>query len=130
MLVCSIGSALSSYSAAILTFLESASDRPRAGREFARIAERLFVSGLVELDPDATGYVRKPLDWAPTQTSWCHRLFDEHTIDAHLVALVARQQSDGGWPISWLTVSPLVEFEWRGFVTVDALKTLQAYGCV
>jgi hypothetical protein len=114
--------------AAILTFLENAPDRLRAEREFERIAERLFAAKLVELDPDATGYVRKPLDWAPTPTSWCHRLFDDHAIVAHLDALAARQQADGGWPITWPTVSPLVELEWRGYVTIDALKTLRAYG--
>jgi len=116
--------------ATILTFLENAPDRARAERELDRIAERLFAAKLVELDPRATGYVRKPLDWAPTPSSWCRRLFDDSTIAAHLDALVDRQQSDGGWPISWPTVSPLVELEWRGSVTVDALKTLRAYGRV
>jgi hypothetical protein len=114
--------------AAILTFLENAPDRPRAEKEFDRIAERLFTAGLVELDPAATGYVKKPLDWAPTPASWCHRLFDDRVITANLDALVARQQPDGGWTISWPPLSQLVELEWRGFVTVEALKTLRAYG--
>lgn len=114
--------------ATILTFLENASDRASAEREFHRIGERLFPAGLVELDPDATGYVKKPLDWAPTPTSWCRRLFDDQVVAVHLDALAARQQPDGGWTISWPPVSPLVELEWRGSVTVDALKTLRAYG--
>jgi len=114
--------------AAILTFLENAPDRPRAEREFDRIAERLFAARLVELDPEATGYVKRPLDWAPTPRSWCRRLFDDQVIAAHLDALAACQQPDGGWTISWPPVSPLVELEWRGYVTVDALKTLRAYG--
>jgi hypothetical protein len=114
--------------AAILTFLENAADRPRAEKEFNRIAERLFAAGLVELDPAATGYVKKPLDWAPAPTSWCRRLFDDRVIADNLDALVARQEPDGGWTISWPPLSPLVELEWRGFVTVEALKTLRAYG--
>ena len=114
--------------AAILTFLENAPDRPRAERELDRIGERLLAAKLVELDPEATGYVKKPLDWAPTPTSWCRGLFDDRVMSAHLDALAAGQQSDGGWTISWPPVSPLVELEWRGFVTVDALKTLHAYG--
>jgi hypothetical protein len=114
--------------AAILTFLENAPDRPRAEKELHRIAERLFAAGLVELDPAATGYVKKPLDWAPTPASWCHRLFDDRVIAANLDALMARQQPDGGWTIAWPPLSPLVELEWRGFVTVEALKTLRAYG--
>jgi hypothetical protein len=114
--------------AAIATFLENAPDRPRAEKEFDRIAERLFAAGLVELDPNATGYVKKPLDWAPTPASWYHHLFDDQVIAANLDALIARQQPDGGWTISWPPLSPLVELEWRGFVTVEALKTLKAYG--
>lgn len=114
--------------AAILTFLENAPDRPRAEKELERIAERLFAARLVELDPQATGYVKKPLEWAPSPKSWCRRLFDDQVIAAHLDALAARQQPDGGWPISWPPVSPLSELEWRGHVTVDALETLRAYG--
>ncbi|HEX5414141.1 MAG TPA: hypothetical protein VFZ25_00645 [Chloroflexota bacterium] len=114
--------------AAILTFLEHAPDRSRAEPEFQRIAERIFTAKLVELDPLAGGYVKKPLDWAPTPQSWCHRLFDEQVLSSHLDALIESQQPDGGWPISWPTVSPLVELEWRGAVTVGALKTLRAYG--
>ncbi len=74
-----------------------------------------------------TDYVKKPLDWAPTPESWCRRLFDDRTITVHLDALIARQQPDGGRSISWPPLSPLVELEWRGFVTVEALKTLRAY---
>jgi hypothetical protein len=114
--------------ATILTFLENAPDRPRAERELNRIGERLFAAKLVELDPDASGYVKKPLDWAPSPRSWCRRLFDDRVIAAHLDAFAGRQQPDGGWSISWPPLSPLVELEWRGFVTVDALKTLRAYG--
>jgi hypothetical protein len=114
--------------AAILTFLESSPDRPCAEKELDRIAERLFAANLVELDPEATGYVKKPLDWAPTPKSWCRRLFDDQVIAAHLDALAARQQLDGGWTISWPPVSPLCELEWRGYATVDALKTLRGYG--
>jgi hypothetical protein len=113
--------------AAILTFLENSPERRRAEGEFDRIAERLFASKLVELDPDAPGYVKKPLDWAPTPQSWCRRLFDDRVIAANLDALAARQQPDGGWTISWPPLSPLVELEWRGFVTVEALKTLRVY---
>jgi hypothetical protein len=49
-------------------------------------------------------------------------------VQTHLDALIAEQQADGGWPISWPTVSPVVEWEWRGTLTVDRLKTLRAYG--
>jgi hypothetical protein len=111
-----------------ITFLEHAPDRKRAAYELQRIAARLLHSGVIELDPHAQGYVQKPLDWAPTPQSYCRRFFDEKTLAQHLAALAGRQQSDGGWPISWAAISPGVELECRGRLTIEALRTLEAYG--
>ncbi len=111
----------------VLTFLEHAPDRQSAEHELQRIAVRLTQPGIIELDPSAQGYIQKPLDWAPTPHSFCRHLFSDEIIAQHLVALAARQQSDGGWPIAWDAISPAVEIEWRGRVTIDALRTLDAY---
>ncbi|HJZ45954.1 MAG TPA: hypothetical protein VKE41_02270, partial [Roseiflexaceae bacterium] len=113
---------------AIITFLENAPDQERARREFERVATSLFENDLVKIDPDAEGYVKMPLDYAPTPRSWCRRLFSDDVIAAHLDALAARQQPDGGWPITWPPVSPADELEYRGIVTLGALRTLRAYG--
>lgn len=112
----------------MVAFLEHAPDRARAERNLARIKERIALPGAVELDPQAGGYVKKPLDWAPVPGSLFRSLFDDDTIARHLAALAALQQEDGGWPISWGAVSPGVELEWRGRVTIEALWTLKAYG--
>jgi hypothetical protein len=112
----------------MLTFLEHAPDRARAARAQARLAAFIAAPGAVEHDPDAQGYIQKPLDWAPTPHSFCRRLFSDDLIARHLKALAARQQDDGGWPISWDTVSPAVTLEWRAMVTLNALATLAAYG--
>jgi hypothetical protein len=112
----------------MIAFLEAVQDRPRAERALQRLAERIVGRGLVEMAPDAAGYVKKPLDWAPSPGSFCRRLFDGVAIDQHLSALAARQQEDGGWPISWDPLSPGVELEWRGVMTLRALLTLRAYG--
>lgn len=114
--------------ASVFTFLEHVPDRTRAESAFARIAERMLAANVIALDPAAPGYVWKPLDVAPTPDSLCRRLFDELTIAAHLDALLAGQQPDGGWPITWEPPSPMAELEWRGSVTIAALKTLRAYG--
>ena len=110
-----------------ITFLEYAPDRERAAHELQRIAARISQPGVIELNPDAEGYVQKPLDWAPTPQSFCRRLFTGDVIQRHLVALANRQQSDGSWPISWDPISPAVELEWRGWMTIAALRTLDAY---
>jgi hypothetical protein len=111
----------------VITFLEHTSDRARAEYELQRIASRLTQPGVIELDPNAEGYIQKPLDWAPTPRSFCRRLFDDETMKKHLTALADRQRDDGGWPISWEAISPAVEIEWRGRITIEVLRTLDAY---
>jgi len=110
----------------VLNFLQYAPDRERAQSEFTRFIGAIRAGTAV--DPHATGYVKKPLDWAPTPESLCRSLFSDSVIAAHLEALAAQQQSDGGWPIAWPPVSPACELEYRGWVTIGALKTLRAYG--
>jgi hypothetical protein len=55
-------------------------------------------------------------------------LFDKPVIEARLDHLSAAQRDDGGWMFNWLTWSPAAEGEWRGAVTVDALRLLRANG--
>ena len=112
----------------IMRFLSHVPDRERAERNFARMAARMAATGAVTLDPRATGYVKMPLEWAPTPDALCRRLFADDVIAAHLDALAARQAEDGGWPVSWPSLSPANLSEWRGRVTLQALITLRAYG--
>ena len=108
-------------------FLEHVPDRERALKAFKPFKEQVFANGLITLDPHASGYVKTVLDWAPTPGSLFRPLFDDQTIQAHLAALAEQQQSDGGWPITWTTVSPGAELECRGVLTLRALKILKAY---
>ena len=112
----------------IVLFLEHAPDRERASKEFKRMEAE--IKKHAALDPNASGYVQKPLTWAPSPTSLCRSLFDEPLIDLHLNMLVAQQQPDGGWPISWPAISAASELEARGIVTINALKTLTDYGYI
>jgi hypothetical protein len=114
--------------ATVLIFLQSVPDQARAQAAWAKLAPQVGAPGVVELDPDAEGYVQGPLDWAPLPTSLARPLFDDATLQRHLAALTAQQQPDGGWPISWPPISPGVELEWRGWRTIQALRTLRAYG--
>ena len=77
------------------SFLEHVPERDRANREFKRIEEQ--IKKQVALDPQASGYVQKPLTWAPTPGSLCRGLFEDSLIDLHLKTLAAQQQADGGW---------------------------------
>ncbi len=111
----------------VLAFLAHTPERERADRQLARLERMYRKPGVIEMDPDAGGYVQMPLDWAPTPEHFCRKLFDDATLDLHLMALKKRQKPDGGWPITWDAISPGVELEWRGIRTLDALVTLKAY---
>jgi hypothetical protein len=112
----------------VLRFLQYVPDRRRAIAAFERTGPLLLERGLATLDPDAHGDVHTPLDFAPEPGSLARSLFDEKTISAHLDHLAAGQRDDGGWTFNWLAWSPAAELDWRGHMTVDALRVLRANG--
>jgi hypothetical protein len=111
----------------VLAFLEHVPDRAYAEAVFDRLGERI-VNELVELDPSAPGYVKTPLDFAPHPDALARRLFDDETIELHLDALEAKQQPDGGWPITGEPPSVAAVSEWRAVWTLKALDVLDNYG--
>jgi hypothetical protein len=112
----------------VLAFLERVPDRARAEQAFERVGELLLSSGLVALDPEAEGETFGPLAFASLPGSIARRLFDAPVIDAHLDHLAGAQRDDGGWGFNWPSWSPAAEADWRGFITVEALRTLRANG--
>ena len=112
----------------VLAFLEHVPDRKRAEAAFEKVGPLLLSSGIVALDPGAAGETFGPLDFAPLPGSIARRLFDGATIDAHLDHLAGAQKDDGGWMFNWPAWSPAAEADWRGFLTVDALRVLRANG--
>jgi hypothetical protein len=109
---------------AVVQFLNLVPDRARAEAEFDRLREALPAT--VTFDPDASGEVHFPLDFAPSPLRL--PLFTQDVLDRHLDALAAAQSEEGGWQGNWLIWTPVVEHEWGGFITVHRLRTLQAYG--
>ncbi len=75
-------------------------------------------------------YGLTPLHFAPTPTSRWRQLFTSEQIEGHLAHLLAMQQEDGGWPITWEAPGPASIAEWRGRWTLDALSILVAYGYI
>jgi hypothetical protein len=112
----------------VLAFLQHVPDRDRAESAFERVGRLLLEGDLVEVDPDAAGEVHGPLDYAPLPDSLARRLFDERAVEAHLDHLAGGQLDDGGWTFNFPAWSPAAEPEWRGSMTVDALRVLAANG--
>ena len=116
---------------ALFWFLDHVPDRDRAPRGHGEDRARSESSRRryrPALDPEAPGEVHFPLDFAPLPGSLARSLFDRQTIDAGLDHLAAAQLPDGGWTFNWMAWSPAAEREWRGHMTVEALRLLRANG--
>ena len=112
----------------VLAFLEHVPDRARADAAAARVGDQLASASHFRADPDDQGYGLSPLSVAPLADSRWRGLFPPEVIRAHLDRLQRDQQPDGGWPIAWEPPSEASRLEWRGIVTLDALRTLASYG--
>ncbi|MFD0581644.1 hypothetical protein [Dactylosporangium darangshiense] len=114
--------------AEVLAFLAHVPDRERAERYAPAVLERMAASPMYQAEPKDGEYGLSPLTVAPTADSPWRRRFDDGQIEAHLDHLAAAQQPDGGWPITWTPPSEASRLEWRGIVTLQALRTLTSYG--
>ena len=112
----------------VLAFLQHVPDRERAREVFGRVGPLILERNMVALDPEAPGEVHGVLSFAPEPDSLARVLFDDATIQAHLDHLAQGQKDDGGWTFNWPAWSPAAELDWRGFLTVDALRSLRANG--
>jgi hypothetical protein len=112
----------------VLAFLQHVPDRDRAREVFGRVGPLILERNLVALDPEAPGEVHGVLSFAPEPDSLARALFDDATVQAHLDHLAQGQKDDGGWTFNWPAWSPAAELDWRGFLTVDALRALRAHG--
>ncbi|KUM79060.1 hypothetical protein AQI84_08705 [Streptomyces griseorubiginosus] len=124
---------------AALTFLDSVPDRPRAQATADRLGRLVRERRLAVLDPAdlaafpvAPGYApgehHFPHDYARTPDSLARAWFTDDEMARSLDHLAAEQQEDGGWPIRWRPWAPSTTLEARPMVTIEALRTLRAYG--
>lgn len=113
---------------AAVAFLQRVPDRARAKAEFDRLSNSILER--VALEPNASGHVHFPLDFAPDPAAMARPLFADSVIDQHLDALIDAQSEDGSWKPNFPMWTPVVQHEWGGLLTVAAVKTLRAYGRV
>ncbi|TDD57949.1 hypothetical protein E1263_21490 [Kribbella antibiotica] len=105
-----------------LEFLEHAGDV-----DLERIRDWLPKVSYFRADAADPSYGVTPLQFAPTPDSPWAALFTTEQLEAHLDRLIADQQPDGGWAITWEPPGQAATLEYRGIVTVAALRTLKAY---
>jgi hypothetical protein len=112
----------------VVDFLDVVPDRARAEQELDRLAALVPAHGRIVVEGGIEGEELDPLAVAPWPEHAGTRLLDPALLEHALDALEAGQLADGGWDISFEKWNPAVAWEWRGVVTVDALRTLRAYG--
>jgi hypothetical protein len=112
----------------VLGFLAYAPERDRAEKLAAAVVDRLATAPMFHLDPDSPGYGLTPLHIAPSPDAPWRSLFSDAQIEGHLDHLAASQEADGGWPVAWEPPSAASALAWRGIITLQALRTLTAYG--
>lgn len=111
----------------VLAFLDHVPDQGRAEPLARAAGEALPTSAWFRSDPADREYGVPPWDFAPTPDSPWRSLFDDDAFEAHLDRLVADQQPDGGWPLTWQPPGEAATLEYRGVVAVHALRVLRAY---
>lgn len=105
-------------------------DRALAQRLHEAIAAALPQTSFFIPDAPVQGYGLTPLTFAPRPDSPWRSLFSDAQIEGHLQDLLARQQPDGGWPLTTETPGPAAALAWRGRWTLEATRTLSAYGMI
>ncbi|NUT98588.1 MAG: hypothetical protein HOY78_41920 [Saccharothrix sp.] len=119
---------------ACVRFLDEVPDRERAEGAAERVGKLVRERGLVDLGDGravegyAAAETHKPHHFAPTPDSLARRWFSDEEMARDLDELEAGQQDDGGWTFPWAAWTPVTTYEWRPIVTIEALKTLKAYG--
>ncbi|MFG3026260.1 hypothetical protein ACGFZQ_48595 [Streptomyces sp. NPDC048254] len=124
---------------AAVAFLDAVPDRARAEAAADRLGRLVREHRLAALDPEqldaypvAPGYApgehHFPHDFAKAPHSLARAWFTDEEMARSLDHLAAEQQEDGGWPIGWLQWAPTTALEARPMVTIEALRTLKAYG--
>ncbi|HEX3812025.1 MAG TPA: hypothetical protein VHX59_04210 [Mycobacteriales bacterium] len=109
-----------------LQFLGTAEASVPAARSLIPdLVRHVPADGILPVEGGAEGEVLRPLDYSPDAGTAVRESLPPETIEQDLKRLADQQQPDGGWPIGWATSSPAALLEWRGYVTVRSLVTLQ-----
>jgi hypothetical protein len=104
----------------------------RDGRDVTDLVERVGKavppSGAMHVGGGLEDEMVRALDFAPKPGGPVRALFADDVVAADLVRLAGLQAEDGGWTVDYTPYSPAAALEWRGYVTVRAVRILQRNG--
>ena len=111
-------------------FLDAVPEPDRVAGAVERIRPVLADDGTIAVEGGQDGERLTPLLLSTRPGAPSRALFSEAQISAELDRLEAEQLDDGGWDFDFLHWSPGQAVEWRGIVTLGALRTLRLHGRV
>lgn len=109
-------------------FLDGVADEGRALAALRRLGSQLEADGSIPVPGGTENERLRPLTLSPRPGLRSRALFTEAQINAELDAVEAGQQTDGGWSFDFLAWCSGQELDWRGAVTLNALRTLRLHG--
>lgn len=110
-----------------MQFIDAAVDQvPNVETLLARLDMYLPGDGTLPVEGGLEDEMLRPLDYAPYPGCPVRDLLAADVIERDLDRLDGQQQPDGGWPVDWQSASPAAALEWRGYLTVRAVKVLMA----
>lgn len=110
-----------------LDFLDAVPEPDRAAAAVERLRPALRPDGTLPIPGGVEGEHLTPLELSNRPDVPSRALFTDAQIEAGLDALEREQLDDGGWDFHFQHWSPGQEVEWRGIVTLHALRTLRAH---
>lgn len=101
---------------------------PRAADELRRFATFVPESGALPVHGGVEGEELRVLEFSPYPDTPLREHVAKDLIDAELDRLGTEQRPDGGWTVDFAMWSPAGALEWRGDVTVHAIRVLRDHG--
>ncbi|GAA4705111.1 hypothetical protein APR04_001963 [Promicromonospora umidemergens] len=110
-----------------LNFLDAVPEPDRVAAAVERLRPALRDDGSIAVDGGQDDEQLTPLQLSARPGSPSRALFSSGQISAELDRLEGEQLEDGGWDFDFLHWSPGQTVEWRGIVTLGALRTLRQH---
>jgi hypothetical protein len=111
-----------------LEFLDAVPDESRALGAIESLRPRVGADGSIPVPGGTENERLTPLALSERPGSRSRALFTDEQIERDVDVLENGQRDDGGWTFEWLAWSPGQELEWRGALTVRALRLLGLHG--
>jgi hypothetical protein len=111
-----------------IRFLDAVADvEPDALGLLDKLGAYIPADGVVPVEGGVEGEALGALDFVTRPDGAVQKMFAGGILERELERLIDAQESDGGWTVRFVSVSPAAALEWRGYATVEALIRLRRH---